>query len=226
MSFDFSSIGKTSNYISQQESQVKKHNSLDQEDFLKLLTTQLTNQDPSQPVDNNQMVTTMSQLSVVENLSTITKGMDNIVSSISSSSALSASGLVGRSVLVDSNTSFFDGKNPLTAKIDAGSGASDITVTITDEAGSIVASFGSSMLDGQTDFNWDGIADPETGEMFPPGRYTVSATAVQNGENVSLPVKTFGTVGSVVLGNNTSETKLNILGYGEVPLSEVEQIAI
>ena len=80
---DFSSIGKTSQYIANQESATKKSNSsLDQSDFLKLLTTQLSNQDPSSPVDNNQMVGTMSQLSIVDNLSTITKGMDNMVNAI------------------------------------------------------------------------------------------------------------------------------------------------
>lgn len=123
MSFDYSTIGKTSSRIATDAAEAtskKSNSSLDQADFLKLLTTQLQNQDPSSPVDNNQMVTTMSQLSVVENLSTISNNVDNVVNAISSSSALSASSLVGRSVLVDSKTAFFDGTNPVTAQIDAG----------------------------------------------------------------------------------------------------------
>ncbi|WP_202108309.1 flagellar hook assembly protein FlgD [Succinivibrio dextrinosolvens] len=229
MSVDFSSIGKTSSYINQQEaaaSAKKNNNALDQADFLKLLTTQLTNQDPSSPVDNNQMVSTMSQLSIVDNLTTITNGMDNIVNSISSSSALSASSLVGRSVLVDSSTAFFDGNSPLMAQIDAGSGASDVKVTITDNAGSIISSFSASNIDGVTDFSWDGVKDAETGEMYPAGKYTVVVSAMQGGKEVNLPVKTYGTVGSVVLGNTVSDTKLNILGYGEVSLDNVGSISL
>ena len=89
MSFDYSNIGKTTSRIEQDtNTKTKSNSSLDQADFLKLLTTQLQNQDPSEPVDNNQMVTTMSQLSIVDNLNTINSNMDNVVSAISSSSAV------------------------------------------------------------------------------------------------------------------------------------------
>ena len=166
MSFDYSTIGKTSSRIASDaaEATSKKNNSLDQADFSKLLTTQLQNQDPSSPVDNNQMVTTMSQLSVVENLSTISNNVDNVVNAISSSSALSASSLVGRSVLVDTKTAFFDGSNPITAQIDAGDGASNVKISITDSNGNVVSTFeAGAALDGKIDFSWDGIQDQKTG---------------------------------------------------------------
>ena len=228
MSFDYSTIGKTSSRIATDAAEAtskKSNSSLDQADFLKLLTTQLQNQDPSSPVDNNQMVTTMSQLSVVENLSTISNNVDNVVNAISSSSALSASSLVGRSVLVDSKTAFFDGTNPVTAQIDAGEGASNVKISITDS--NVVSSFeAGSAIDGKIDFSWDGIQDQKTGAKYDSGKYTISVTASQNGQNVNLPVKTYATVGSVVLGKTTSDTKLNLLGYGEVSLDKVEQIAL
>mgnify|MGYP004619237063 FL=1 len=229
MSFDYSTIGKTSSRIASDaaEATSKKNNSLDQADFLKLLTTQLQNQDPSSPVDNNQMVTTMSQLSVVENLSTISNNVDNVVNAISSSSALSASSLVGRSVLVDTKTAFFDGSNPITAQIDAGDGASNVKISITDSNGNVVSTFeAGAALDGKIDFSWDGIQDQKTGAKYDSGKYTINVTASHDGQNVNLPVKTYATVGSVVLGNTTSDTKLNLLGYGEVSLDKVEQIAL
>ena len=229
MSFDYSTIGKTSSRIASDaaEATSKTNNSLDQADFLKLLTTQLQNQDPSSPVDNNQMVTTMSQLSVVENLSTISNNVDNVVNAISSSSALSASSLVGRSVLVDTKTAFVDGSNPITAQIDAGDGASNVTISITDSNGNVVSTFeAGAALDGKIDFSWDGIQDQKTGAKYDSGKYTINVTASQDGQNVNLPVKTYATVGSVVLGKTTSDTKLNLLGYGEVSLDKVEQIAL
>ncbi len=224
---DFSSIGKTSQYIANQESATKKSNSsLDQSDFLKLLTTQLSNQDPSSPVDNNQMVGTMSQLSIVDNLSTITKGMDNMVNAISSSSVLSATSLVGRSVLADTSKCFFDGQNAITAQIDAGDGATDVKISITDANGSEVASYEAAAIDGKIDFSWDGLKNEETGETYPSGSYTIHATALQGEENVSLPVKGYATVGSVIIGTDTSNTKLNLIGVGEVALNKVEQVSL
>lgn len=227
MSFDYSNIGKTTSRIEQDtNTKTKSNSSLDQADFLKLLTTQLQNQDPSEPVDNNQMVTTMSQLSIVDNLNTINSNMDNVVSAISSSSALSASSLVGRSVLVNSRTSFFDGKNPITAQIDAGDGASDVKINVLDSNGASVAQFTAGAIDGKIDFTWDGVKDSETGEMFEAGKYSLSVTAYQDGKQVNLPVKSYAIVGSVVLGKTTADTKLNLIGHGEVALDKVEQISL
>lgn len=228
MSFDFSTIGKNESRIQADAatSTSKTNNTqLDQADFLKLLTTQLQNQDPSSPVDNNQMVTTMSQLSIVDNLTQITSGMDNVVSAISSSSALSASSLVGRSVLVDSSTGFYSGSDQMYALIDAGKGASNVTVNVLDEKGSVVSSYTAGAIDGQIDFSWDGIANSETGEKYPAGKYTIQVVGEQDGEKVNLPVKTYATVGSVILGATPSDTKLNLVGYGEIALSKVEQIS-
>lgn len=225
-SFDYSSIGKTSSYVAAEQAASTSKNSsyLDQEDFLELLTTQLSNQDPTSPVDNSQMVTTMSQLSIVQNLNTITEGMDNVVNAISSSSALSASSLVGRSVLTDSNTGFFDGTSALTAKIDAGDGANNLKITITDEQGSVVGTYTADAGSGSMDFSWDGT-DSE-GNKLPAGVYTISAVGEQGGANVSLPVSTYAVVGSVTLGSTASDTMLSLVGYGNVKLSEVSEIAL
>ena len=81
--FDYSSIGKTEAYINAQEAaNASKDQTLGQEDFLMLLTTQLECQDPTQPVDNSQMVSQMSQLSMVESLSSISEDMSSSTVSI------------------------------------------------------------------------------------------------------------------------------------------------
>ncbi|MCR5537327.1 MAG: flagellar hook assembly protein FlgD [Succinivibrio sp.] len=225
-SFDYSTIGKTSSYIAKQqaEAEAAKSKSLDQEDFLKLLTTQLTNQDPSEPVDNNQMVTTMAQLSVVDNLNTITSGMNEINDSITSSTALTASSLVGRSVLVDSQQAFFDGSNQVTAKIDAGDGTSNISIDILDSHGTLVGSYSANAGSGSMDFTWDG-QDSE-GNAYPAGMYTIQASGTQNGNSVSLPVSTYATVSSVTLGNTLGETTLSLIGQDDVTLNRVKEFSL
>ncbi len=232
-SFDFSTIGRSASNIAAQEAAAAEtaasRNTLDQEDFLKLLTTQLANQDPSQPVDNNQMVTSMAQLSVVESLSQITTGMDDIVGSISSSSALTASSLVGRSVLVDSGSAFFDGTNAITAKIDAGSGASDITISIYDSHGSVIDSYqANASQSGVIDFAWDGVIDDGSGNTTTcePGMYKLVATGKIGDQATDLGVQTYATVSSVTLGTTLDNTKLSLLGYGDIALSDVAEIAL
>ena len=236
MNFDYTGIGQSQSYINDVQkaaAQAPKKNSLTQEDFLKLLTTQLAQQDPTEPMDNNQMVATMSQLSVVENLTTINSGMQGIIDSVSSSSALSASTLVGRSVLVDAKNGFFDGKNPVYTKIDAGPGADNIKVTIKDKNGTVVSEYNAPSGSGGMQFAWDGVKSSTNGpdgkpviEYFPAGEYKVEVTATQAGKEVSLPVKMYATVGSVTLGSTLDKTMLNLIGYGDVPLSKVEEVSL
>lgn len=263
---------------------------LGQEDFLKLLTTQLAHQDPTQPVDNNQMVTQMSQLSMVEGLTTINSSMKDVINAVSSSSALSASSLVGRSVLVDSKVGFFDGQNPMTAKINAGDGYSDIKIVVKDSAGNVVDEYTTKGGKGFMDFAWNGEKgnvdpnapqkpgdgsttppdpskpDPDAGqtpstrdgtnpdgsnpdgkpdgsakpdgttpngdkpitEKYPPGMYTIEAFGldVNTNKQVQLPVAMYSVVGSVTLGKTPSDTILNLIGFGEVPLDKIKEIGL
>ena len=226
MSVDYSTIGKTSSYIAAEEASSSSSSSslLDQEDFLELLTTQLTNQDPTEPVDNSQMVSTLAQLSVVSSLSTITENMDDIVDVVSSCSALTATTLVGRSVLVDSNEAFFDGSSSVTAKIDCGDGVTDLTVTIYASDGTVIETFTADEGEGDLDFSWDGTSS-STGETYASGMYTITATGVQDGSVISLPVSVYAVVGSVTLGSTSSDTTLSLVGYGDIALSEISEIA-
>ena len=158
-SFDYNSIGKTDSYLASEQAQSVQTNDqyLDQEDFLRLLTTQLQSQDPTSPVDNNQMVSQMSQLSMVESLTTINEGLTDIISAVNSSSALTASSLVGRSVLIDSDEAYFDGQSAVMAKVDAGDGAENLKIVVKDANGSVVAEYGADSGSDEMNFVWDGV---------------------------------------------------------------------
>lgn len=265
---DYSSLGRTSIDTKEVASKAKEQ-VLTQSDFLKLLTTQLQHQDPSEPMDNSQMVTQLSQMSMVENLTTINTSMGDIISAVSSSSALSASTLVGRSVLVESKTAFFDGRNPVTAKIHAGDGYGDIKIVVKDRAGNVVSEYKASGGKGDMDFSWDGVKPtnqenpeapnkpdgskpegsekPETEgetangktregdgqkptlpEFYEPGMYTIEAEGIdlKTGQTTRLPVSMYATVGSVTLGKTQADTMLNLIGYGDIKLSDVKEVAL
>jgi len=94
----YSSLGLTG----QTSTSTKKKDSLDQADFLKLMTTQLQHQDPLKPMDNSQMVAQMAQLSTVQGISDLNSTVESFQTAMSNDQILKGAGLVGHDVLVPS----------------------------------------------------------------------------------------------------------------------------
>lgn len=232
MAVDFSTIGKTAEYIAAESATEEDSDLLDQQDFLELLCTQLEAQDPTDPMDTNQMVSTMADLSIVQYLSDISGEMEGIVESVDQSSALTATSLVGYMVLVDSEECFFDGYNSCYIVIDAGDYASNITITITNSSGEVVAEYEATEGEGDMTFSWDGIESQTIDEdgtittnYYDSGMYTFTVTATVDGETVALDVKSYAMISSVSLGSTPETTTLTLLGYGDILLSDVEEIS-
>lgn len=152
----------TTDSVKEAASQVKDQ-TLTQEDFLMLLTTQLQAQDPTNPADNTELVSQMSQLSMVESLNSINSSMDGIIEQVKSSSALNATSLIGTYVYTDSNKGFFDGSNTLSWAIDAGDETYyDLELTIKDaSSGEVVYRDSADALTSEIKFAWPGIYSPD-----------------------------------------------------------------
>ena len=203
--FDYSSIGKTEAYINAQEAaNASKDQTLGQEDFLMLLTTQLECQDPTQPVDNSQMVSQMSQLSMVESLNSINTSMDDVIGTVTSSSALTATSLIGTYVYSDTNKGFYDGNSSVAWAIDAGDETYyNLQLTIKDAAtGEVGYTDTADSLSGETKFAWPGIfspegpvADSDTG-VQKPTEDTDGGTGTDNSTGDSTSDGTEGTDGT------------------------------
>ena len=82
----------------------KKKTSLGQEDFLKLMTTQMTHQDPNNPMQNGEFLSQMAQFGTVSGIQDLQKSFADFANSINSDQALQASSLVGRYVSVPTST--------------------------------------------------------------------------------------------------------------------------
>ena len=149
---------KTTESVKEAASQVKGQ-TLTQQDFLKLLTTQLQAQDPTNPADNTELVSQMSQLSMVESLNSINTNMDGIIDQVQSSSALNATSLIGTYVYTDSNKGFYGGSNTLSWAIDAGDETYyDLELTIKDATtGQVVYRDSADALTSEIKFAWPGI---------------------------------------------------------------------
>jgi flagellar basal-body rod modification protein FlgD len=100
---------------------------LDKNDFLKLFVTQLQHQDPMSPMDNDQMVAQMSQLSTVEQLTNMASANAGMAQSLAQSSAV---GLIGRTVTwTDADDNVHTG---VVEKVSTKDGAPSLTVAGTD----------------------------------------------------------------------------------------------
>ncbi len=198
---------------------------LNQSDFLKLLTTQLSYQDPTSPAETTEMVSQMAQISMVSSLAelnTTTTGINDVVTS---SQALMASSLVGQKALVNSSTGYLSDSGTLSGVIATGdTGASNITVNVSNSSGEVVRQYTtSSSVTGDISFDWDGL--DSNGNRVDSGQYTISATGTVDGESQSLTAQVYGQVQSVTLGNATNPTTVILQGLGSYNLSQLLEIS-
>ncbi|MBC1921260.1 flagellar hook capping FlgD N-terminal domain-containing protein [Listeria grayi] len=73
-------------------------NSLNKDDFMKLFLTSLQYQDPSSPLDTNQMMSQMSQLAMMEQVSNMSSAVNKLSDQAQSSAMQSAVGFIGKSI--------------------------------------------------------------------------------------------------------------------------------
>lgn len=194
-----------------------------QSDFLQLLTTQLTSQDPTQPMDNSQMASEMAQFAQLGSLQNIESSLSGLSSNLSNgmqtSQVLSSASLVGRQVLVPSTSLSYSG-----SAVNGGvnvSTAGDVVVTIKDGNGNVVNTLDlGAQQAGLAPFSWDG--KDSSGNAVANGTYTISAN--NGGSSASLITYVAGSVTGVGYGGSSTGTYLQVAGIGGVPLSQVAQI--
>jgi flagellar basal-body rod modification protein FlgD len=191
-------------------------------DFLTLMTAQLKNQDPLSPTDSNQFLAQLSELSTVEGISQMNTTMTNLSTSLLSSQALSSASLVGKSVLTSGSAASYTSGGVLSGAVQVPSGASGVTLTITNAGGAIVDQMAVPSGSGLQGFSWNGTA--LNGSAVPSGTYGVSATAIVGGATQAASTLLNGTVQSVSLASGSNGVTLNTAELGPVALSAVQQI--
>ena len=143
---------------------------LTQADFFALLTKELSNQDPTKPVDNNEMISQMTAFSTTDGVQQLNESFTDFASSMTSSQALQASSLVGRSVLVEDNVFGMNEGEAVKGKIVSDTAASNVNIYVENIAGEIIQTVpvGNLQAGGAT-FTWDG--QTTNGESAPAGAY-------------------------------------------------------
>ncbi|WP_246884186.1 flagellar hook assembly protein FlgD [Pseudomonas chlororaphis] len=193
---------------------------------LKLLVTQLKNQNPLDPQDNSAFVAQLAQFSTLEGITTLNTSVNSITGNYKSSQALQASSLVGRSVIVQTGTTQVDTTKSMTGSVTVPTGVSGVTVTITDKDGKAVKTIDlGSQKAGSTSFVWDGTKTD--GTKADPGNYTFKASTKIDGKATDLVTYLPATVNSVTISQTGGELMLNLAGLSSpVALSKVQTIGI
>ena len=197
---------------------------LKQEDFLSLLTKQLSQQDPFKPVSNDQMIAQMASFATVDGIGKMNSQFESLNSSMTSNQALQASSLVGRDVLVPGAAGVKQDDAPMAAMVKLSQSIDNLFVRVEDEAGQLVRTFEvGAKPAGDTRVLWDG--KDESGNPLPAGKYKVKASGLVEGESQEFPVSTYANVNSVLLGKGDGNVLLNLAGFeSPVRLAEVLEV--
>ena len=194
--------------------------SLGQEDFLKLMTTQLQYQDPFKPMENGEFLGQMAQFSTVSSIQELQTSFAQLAGSLQSSQALQASSLVGRHVLVPATSGYLGDTEALAGAVEIPA-SGRVSVQVSDASGQVVRRLDlGTQPAGLATFNWNGVSD--LGEELASGIYKITAQLDNGSAQQSLDTYAVGRVDSVAV--NGSELTLDLRGMASVPFAQIRQI--
>jgi flagellar basal-body rod modification protein FlgD len=189
--------------------------------FLQLLTTQLQNQNPLDPLDTNQFTEQLVEFASVEQQINENTNLQTLISMQQTNEATSALQLVGSTVTVGGNAAALDNaaNSAATWNLTTTTPAT-ATVTVTSAAGTTAYSGTMSLNAGTQSFTWNGQGS--NGQTWPDGTYKLSVTATgANGQAVSVSTQVQG----VVSGVNLTSTPPTLTVNGQsVQISQVTSI--
>ena len=186
--------------------------------FITLLTTQLRNQDPLDPLDTEKFTSQLVQFSGVEQAIKTNSHLEALLALQSSGSLSDGAAIVGKTVTIADDRAVSQGAGA-TWRIAAPADAVAVAVTVRDAAGAVVAQ---KTLRGATDaFIWDGKRDD--GADAPVGVYRLGAVA-QDSEGRLQPVQVSSDHRALAVRIGVSGAEVET-ALGLTPLSGVARVA-
>jgi flagellar basal-body rod modification protein FlgD len=188
--------------------------------FLQLLTTQLKNQNPLDPLDTNAFTEQLVQFSSVEQQLKTNDYLAALVGSTSNNVDGNAVAYIGKTITASgARSELANGSASWTFSVPQ---AANISVTIKDADGNVVYTEAGSLQQGTGQFSWDGTTS--TGGRAPDGTYSISVDAVDaDGKSVNVSTATTGMVTGV---DFTGSEPVLLVGAARINLSDVATIVI
>jgi flagellar basal-body rod modification protein FlgD len=191
----------------------------DYDTFLQLLTTQLQNQDPLDPLDTSQFTQQLVEFASVEQQIDSNTNLQTLIGLQQTSEATSAMQYLGANVTVNGSSAALSAGSPATWEFTAPSAATG-TVTITSSTGQTAYTGPVSLAAGSQSFSWNGQGS--NGVVWAAGNYTMSITATgTTGQSVAITTQVQGTVTAV----NTAQNPPTVTVGGQIyAISAIQSI--
>ncbi len=201
-----------------------KKATLQQDQFLKLMTTQLTHQDPLKPMDNGNFLGQMAQFSTVSGIQDLQKSFKDFSGAISSGQSLQAATLVGHVVAAPSDQGLLAAGGTLSGSAVLPDSASEVMMKIINpESGDVVRTVNlGAQAKGDLRFSWDGLTDNQ--EWANPGVYQVKLEAKIGKQTTALQTFMNTKVESVSLRSDNQGVLINLASGQSVKFNQIKQI--
>ncbi len=195
----------------------------DMNSFLLLFTTQLKNQDPTNPMESYELASQLAQFSTVEKLTQLNQNVELQQSQLASINSAQMVNMIGREIVgSESKVQLLNGESSKASyTLDAGA---QVTVTIRDSSGQTVRTLDLGSLDaGRYDLQWDGRND--AGEMMGDGTYEFSVQATgASGNEVQVTTSVSGKVYSFRMVEGVPYLVLDNSNGLTLPISSVSEV--
>ncbi|PTS78497.1 flagellar hook capping protein [Sphingomonas sp. HMWF008] len=189
--------------------------------FLKLLTTQMQNQDPLSPMDSAQYTQQLVQYSQVEQSVLQSGTLKDILASLSTQSVSQAAGFIGRDAEFDTAVAGL-GAKPASWTYAAAGDVTTGTATITDALGKVVDTRTVALTGKNGSYSWDGLLP--NGMKATDGAYTLSLSA-QNAAGATIPI-TIRSIGTVTAVNAVNGVVTLGVNGAQLPVGKLVSLAV
>ena len=199
----------------------KKKDTLGQSDFLKLMTTQLQNQDPFAPMENGDFIAQMAQFSTVTGIAEMGESLKSLSNQLGEFRIATATNLLGHSVLVPGNKVRPNSEGEIHGVLDLPRASSATNIVFSNTAGEVVHSIDlGSQASGLVGFTWKDIPKELHNQDNP-----MKVEAFMNGENGRSGVtpSVFAEVLAASTGDSSSGVVLEVKDYGNINASDVRK---
>lgn len=194
---------------------------LDKDAFLRLLVTELKNQNPMEPMNNREFISQMAQFSTLEQMSNLSSSIENFIKTESVAMKLNAVGMIGKKVVVEGKNLKLESGNTdsIIFNLDE---AANVVLKIYDENGKLVRMEDLGNLEsGMHSYLWDGRSND--GVMMPDGEYTYELKAITPEGEKEIGGLEGGKVESVQFDENGIYVIVNGNRY---PIDSVKEVSV
>jgi flagellar basal-body rod modification protein FlgD len=185
--------------------------------FLTILTAQIQNQDPLEPMDSSKFTEQLVQFSGVEQQIKVNTQLETLIKATTANAGASLSGYLGQTAEIDSSGAQYSG-DEVHWRYTLPSDAAKTTITVTDASGKVLYSKAGDLSAGSHEFEWNG--DLNAGGTAPEGKpYWINVVAEDANGATIKPMHTLVTTISGVdltYGEPALTTPAGIFAYSDI----------